>query len=273
MMPLTPWVRRLLVINAITYVVVGSGQRPSALYWSLSFIPTLEQALMRPWTGITYQFLHGDFMHILFNMIALYFFGPRLEERMGGKHFLALYLLSGYGGALLSIVFPGDQIVPIVGASGAVYGVLLAYAALWPRTVIHIWGIIPVEAWALAMIMVVVSLWSGFSGAGGNVAHFAHLGGLAVGYSYLKTWQWKAGAAKREFRRKLEAPIHRPEGGVSATFSGDGAMMSRWERIDTSRLHELNREEVEILLEKARTLGVKALSQSERQFLDRMVQA
>ena len=191
---------------------------------------------------------------------------------MGGTHFLALYLLSGVGGALLSLGVPGPELRPIVGASGAVYGVLVAYAALWPRTVIHIWAVLPIEAWALALIMVLVSLWYGLTGSGGNVAHFAHLGGLAVGFAYLRIWEWRLGAARREFKRKLEAPVHR-EKAVAASFAGEGAALSRWEAIDTSSLHELNREEVELLLDKARTHGVKALSLSERQFLDRMVQA
>ncbi|UCC24942.1 MAG: rhomboid family intramembrane serine protease [Gemmatimonadales bacterium] len=272
MMPLTPWVKRLLVANTVVFVVLGSGAAAPEIFYDLAFFPDPRHALTHPWTGITYQFLHGGFGHLFFNMIALYFFGPRLEHRMGGRHFLALYLLSGFGGAMLSLLFPDPAMRPIVGASGAVYGVLVAYAALWPRTVIHIWAILPIEAWALALIMVVVSLWSGLTGAGGNVAHFAHLGGLAVGYGYLRIWDWRLGAAKREFKRKLEAPLHPPEG-VAATLNADGALMRRWETIDTASLHELNREEVELLLEKARKLGVKALTTSERQFLDRMVQA
>ena len=107
------------------------------------------------------------------------------------------------------------------------------------------------RAWALALIMVVVSLWSGFTGTGGGVAHFAHLGGLAVGFSYLKAWEWRKGSARREFQRKLNRTPS--GGGVAAAVTGDGAALSRWEQIDIGSLHELNREEVELLLEKART--------------------
>jgi membrane associated rhomboid family serine protease len=274
MVPLTPWVKRLLVANLAVYLLVNQGLAPNpmGLFRNLAFIPVPEIFLARPWTGITYQFLHGSFGHIFFNMIALYFFGPRLEERMGGGHFIALYLLSGFGGAVLSLLFQGGEVRPIVGASGAVYGVLMAYAVIWPRTVIHIWAILPVQAWVLAVFMVAVSLFSGFGGTGGNVAHFAHLGGLAVGFGYLRIWEWKKGSARREFQRKLNT-IPGNGGGVTASFSGDGAMLSRWERIDVEGLHELNREEVVHLLQKARIAGVKSLSVSERQFLDRMAQA
>ena len=266
-MPLTPWVRRLLVANAVIYFLLPMG---SPIYWSLAFFP--QEFLREPWTGITYQFLHGGFGHMAFNMLALFFFGPRLEERMGGGHFMAMYLGAGFMGAVLSLFLAfGDPMArPIVGASGAVYGVLAAYAAIWPRTVIHIWAILPIQAWALALIMVVASLWFGLSGGGGNVAHFAHLGGLAFGYGYIMGGEWKRGAAKRDFKKKLEMPV--PAGGP-AMAGGDTAALRRWEAIDITSLHELNREEVESLLAKARTDGVRALSISERQFMERMVQA
>jgi membrane associated rhomboid family serine protease len=260
MMPLTPWVRRLLVVNAAIYFLLPPN---SPVYNALVFVPW--EFLREPWTGITYQFLHGSFAHMAFNMLALYFFGPRLEERMGGGHFLAMYLGAGYVGALLSLPLGA----PMVGASGAVYGVLAAYAAVWPRTVIHIWAILPIQAWALALIMVGVSLYFGLTG-GGNIAHFAHLGGLAFGYVYIKWWDWKKGAAKREFKRKLQV---QPTSEAGPVPSGEGATLRRWEAIDTSQLHELNREEVEVLLAKAREGGVRALTQSERQFMERMIQA
>jgi membrane associated rhomboid family serine protease len=264
---MTPWVRRLLVANAVIYFLLPMS---SGLYWSLAFFP--QEFLTEPWTGITYQFLHGSFAHMAFNMLALFFFGPRLEERMGGGHFLAMYLGAGFLGAVLSLFLAfGDPVArPIVGASGAVYGVLAAYAAIWPRTVIHIWAILPIQAWALALIMVVASLYFGLAGGGGNVAHFAHLGGLVFGFAYIKWWDWKKGAAKRDFKKKLEMPVTPPAG---APGGGDSAALRRWEAIDIARLHELNREEVESLLAKARAEGVRALSMSERQFLERMVQA
>lgn len=275
MMPLTPWVKRLLAANVVVYFLVNAAGAlpPGFVYQYLALIPVPQAVLSHPWTPITYQFLHGGFTHLLFNMIGLYFFGPRLEERMGEGHFLGLYLLSGVGGAFLSLFFPDPMLRPIVGASGAVYGVLVAYAAVWPKTTIYIWAVLPVQAWALAMIMVVSSLWAGFSGAGGNVAHFAHLGGLAVGFGYLKWWDWKKGSARRDFMRKMNAASPSSSRSVTAVVSGDGALLSRWEKIDTTSLHELNREEVESLLEKARKAGVKSLTQAERQFLDRMVQA
>ncbi|MEJ2540946.1 MAG: rhomboid family intramembrane serine protease, partial [Gemmatimonadota bacterium] len=268
--PLTPWVRRLLVANAVIFFLPYLVPDFQAFYNYLVF--DTSRFLSEPWTGITYQFLHAGFGPLAFNMLALFFFGPRLEERMGGGHFLAMYLGAGFAGAVLSLLLALGASGPmrIVGASGAVYGVLAAYAAIWPRTVIYIWAVLPVQAWVLALVMVLASLWFGLSGGGGNVAHFAHLGGLAFGYAYIKWWDWKKGAAKREFKKKLERPVAAPEPRISG---GENAALRRWEAIDTAGLHELNREEVETLLSKARTDGVRALTPSERQFLERMIRA
>lgn len=268
MIPLTPWVLRLLLMNGLVYLLVPER---SGLYYQMALIPTPEALLIRPWTGITYQFLHAGFGHLFFNMLGLYIFGSRLEERMGSRHFLGLYLLSGLGGAVLSLAVPGAASTYIVGASGAVLGVMAAYATLWPRAMVMFFPLPPLPAWVMAVIMAVLSLRSGLAGGEGNIAHFAHLGGLVVGFAYLKTLDWRRGAAKREFRRKLETPIPREEG-LAAAVSTESSAMRRWERIDASEMHELNREEWERLMEKARTHGVKALTMSERQFLDRMVQ-
>ena len=260
MYPLTPWVKRLLLANVVMFIVQG------ALGRAVNYLVLVPMWIVyRPWTVVTYMFLHAGLTHLFFNMIGLFFFGPRLEERLGARDFLLLYFLSGIGGALLSFVTP---FVPIIGASGAVYGIIIGFAMFWPRERIYIWGILPIEAWLLAALMVGGSLWAGITGSQSGTAHFAHLGGLAFGYGFLRWREWKRGAARREFQRKLNAPLHAEPGG--GLVSGDRASVKRWESIDTSTLHELNREEVLVLLQKVSTLGVRSLSASERQFLDRM---
>ncbi len=261
MFPMTPWVRRLLIANVVAFIATRLAPQ---LYYALAFVPAL--ALVRPWTAVTYMFLHAGLMHIFFNMLALFFFGPRLENRLGAKSFLWLYFLGGLGGAAFSVFFAPQY--PVVGASAAVYAVLLGFALYWPRERIYIWGVLPVEAWLLATIMVGFSLWAGLSGAQSGVAHFAHLGGLAFGFAYLKVRDWRQGSARREFKRKLEQGAS--GGSASAGVLQERSALRRWEGIPVDALHELNREEVLVLLEKARTLGVRGLSLAERQFLDRM---
>jgi len=114
------WTSRLILANVVMFVLTSVRHD---IMTSLMFVPALT--LARPWTVVTYMFLHEGTFHILFNMLGLLFFGPRLEAEMGNRDFLLLYFMSGITGALLSCITP---YVAIVGASGAVYGVLLAYA-------------------------------------------------------------------------------------------------------------------------------------------------
>lgn len=255
---MTPWVQRLLIANVVIFFVAQPG---SALFNTLLYFPPL--ALQRPWSVVTYMFLHGGLGHLFFNMIGLFFFGPRLEERLGSKGFLWLYFLSGIGGAVFQTVLA--PAAPMVGASGAVYGVLLGFAMYWPRERIYIWGILPIEAWLLATLLVVGSLWAGFNpSAASRTAHFAHLGGLAVAFVFLKLWEWRRGSAQRTFKKKMGVGTS-PKGPV-----GDRLAIARWKGISIDGLHELNREEVERLLGKISSDGAASLTSSEREFLDRM---
>ena len=148
---------------------------------------------------MTYMFLHGGLMHLGFNMLALFFFGPRVEERMGSQRFTILYFLSGLSGAIVSFFFSPNA--PIIGASAGVFGVMMAFAYFWPNVPIHVWGIIPVPARMLVIITTVLALWSGLGGVRSGVAHFAHLGGYAGAYLYLR-WLDRTRTA---FRRKATA--------------------------------------------------------------------
>src|SRR5918998_3265095 len=157
---MTPWVRRLLAANAIMYL--ASNVYP-VLFYQLLLVPALIP--VRPWTLVTYMFLHDrqGFAHILFNMLALYFFGPRVEQRIGSRHFIWLYLVSGVAGALLSLVFTPRAY--IIGASGAVFGVSFAFAYFWPRDRIYIWGVLPIEARWPVILTAAIAIFGGISGA------------------------------------------------------------------------------------------------------------
>ena len=243
---MTPWVRWLLVANIVVFVLQLALP---PLYWWLAFAP--QYVLYRPWTIVTYMFAHdtGGFSHIFWNMIGLLFFGSRVEGRLGSSHFIRFYLASGIGGALLSFLTPG---VSIVGASGAVFGVMLAYARFWPRDKIYIWGVLPIEARILVIIMTVLALNGARTGAG-NTAHFAHLGGFVGAWIYLKLAE-RYSPAKR-WQRKVSAP---PKGLEKV---GD------WSRIDLDGIHAVNREEVERLIVKIKEEGERSLTVQERVFL------
>ncbi len=253
---MTPWVTRLLVANLAVFLLTSLEPRLANM---LALYP--RAILIQPWGIFTYMFVHAGLGHIFFNMLGLFFFGPRLELQLGGKYFLRLYLLSGLGGAAFSFLFA--PFAGVVGASGAVFGVLLGFAYFWPREKIYIYGILPVEARILVTVLAVAALFSGVSGTNSGTAHFAHLGGFAAGYAYLR---WR----KRRYMKQWN-PVPTPKAALEkdARKVDDREAKRRWATIRLEDLHELNRDEVERLLMKVREDGSGALTSSERAILDR----
>ncbi|HEX9704741.1 MAG TPA: rhomboid family intramembrane serine protease [Gemmatimonadales bacterium] len=257
---MTPWVMRLIIANVIVFFLTMTSP---ALANLLSYIPAYTAT--RPWTPFTYMFVHAGPGHILFNMLSLYFFGPRLEARLGSRHFLGMYLAGGLTGALASLIAywvgasPG--VIQIVGASGAVYSVMLGFALFWPRTRVLVYGLFPVEAWFLILVMILLTLFgtAGFGSPG--VAHFAHLGGAAGGFAYLRIVDAVSPAA--QFRARANPTPKRV----------DGADLERWKRINRDAMHPVNREEFDRLMVKITEAGVASLSRDERMFLDRFTPA
>ena len=243
---MTPWVQRFLIANVLIFFV---QQTVPGVDRALVFVPAM--LLIRPWTLVTYMFLHAGFMHILFNMLGLYFFGPRVEQRIGSERFFALYMISGITGGLLSFYNPG---VPIIGASGAVYGVLLAYARFWPRDQMLIWGIIPIEVRWLVMIYTAISL----LGLGGGIAHFAHLGGFLGAFLYLLWLDRTAGA--KQFRKVATAPPPAKD-----------AVLGNWRNVNRESVHAVNKDEVDRILDKISATGIGSLTPAERLFLSNFV--
>lgn len=249
---MTPWVMALMLVNALVYLATMSSP---FLAEQLALIPFFLP--VRPWTAMTYMFVHAGMGHIFFNMLGLYFFGPPLEARLGGKRFAILWFVSGITGGLLSVL---TSPAAVVGASGAVYGVMLGFAWFWPRQQIMIWGIIPVEARWLVVIFTVASLYLARSGDG--VAHFAHLGGFFGAWLFLK-WVGGRPAAARAAWQKWMAPA------VPAGMNP----VERWKKINAAALHPVNREEYERVIAKLDKDGSGALTPGEREFLDRFSQA
>jgi len=247
---MTPWIRRLIVANAIVFLLTYSQP---GLADALAFVP--GRALAAPWTIVTYMFVHAGLGHIFWNMFGLAMLGPRVEVRLGGPRFLGLYFVGGISGALLSIALSS---VGIVGASAAVCAVMLAYALYWPRDKVLLFLVIPIPALVAVLLFVVVSVFGGFGYLEPGVAHWAHLGGIAGGYLYLLVLRHRTGAERFRAKAAPVAPVPRsPE------------TVERWKRIDAAALHPVNREELERIRAKLDAGGPGALSPDERSFLDR----
>jgi membrane associated rhomboid family serine protease len=249
----TPWVQRLIIANVIIWFLQISVPE---LTFFLQFVPIY--ALARPWTMITYMFAHDPrgLGHIFFNMLALYFFGPRVEQRLGSARFFSLYMISGITGALLSFALAPRY--PIVGASGALFGVMMAFARFWPKDLIYIWGVFPIQARWLVIIYTGYSLWSGLRGSPSGVADFAHLGGYVGGMLYLLYLERAAGAPK--FRRRATAPEPARD-----------AVLGNWRNVDRAGIHDVNKEEVDRILDKISASGIGSLTPQERTFLSNFV--
>jgi membrane associated rhomboid family serine protease len=253
---LTPWVQRLLIINTIIFLV--QYIEPGITNYMM-FVPAA--ILYQPWTIVTYMFAHGSFMHLLFNMLGLFFFGPPLEARWGSNRFLKYYFICGMGGALLSLLQPYS---PIIGASGAVYGVMLAFALNWPDTPIYLMGIFPIPAKVLVAVLAAFSLFSAFGGRMDGVAHFAHLGGFAAGFAWLKWEAYRGPKGMRKFkkmmnRRKLTVV---PGGEDTQTPSARSGPAPR-DKEEAQLLGELDK-----VLDKISSDGMASLTPAERRLLD-----
>jgi membrane associated rhomboid family serine protease len=245
----TPVVRALLIANLGAFLLQLSLPGITSAF---SFVPRL--AIIRPWTIITYMFLHGGMWHLVFNMLGLFFFGPRIESRLGSQRFAVLYFLSGITGAIVSFFF--SPFAPIIGASAGVFGVMMGFAYYWPNEPILIWGIIPVPARLLVIGTTVLALWSGLGGVRSGIAHFAHLGGYAGAYLYLK-WLERS---RTSFKRKA----------MAASPAAD-LRVTGWNKIDMAKVHEVNRDEVNRILDKISAQGIGSLTPQERTFLSNFV--
>jgi membrane associated rhomboid family serine protease len=258
---LTPWVKRLLIANTLVFLltwVIGA----EFIYDWFAFSP--RKLLIRPWSPFTYMFLHADFWHLFMNMLMLFFFGPPIESKWGSSEFIRYYLVCGLGGVLLSFVFLPDA---IIGASAAVYGVMLAFAMVWPTTPIYVWGIFPVQAkWLVGFLFLMTFMSAvgstGGGGVGGGTAHFAHLGGFLAGLIYLKT-DWRASQTIQNMgkaaRARRMAIVPRDE--------QEEAASGRRRPSDDAR-EEKTLDAVDRVLDKISAEGIASLTPQEKQLLD-----
>ncbi len=137
------------------------------------------------WQLVTYMFLHGDTMHIFINMFVLFIFGPIVENHLGWKKYLALFLISGIGSALLHIALTGESEILMIGASGAGFGILTAYGMLFPRSIIIMFPGIPMPAIIAVFVFAVIEFVFGVAGLEPGIANFGHLGGIITGLVFM----------------------------------------------------------------------------------------
>ena len=181
---LTPAVKALIITNVAVFLL--QAVTDSSIFFIFGLVPNLVWQKLYLWQILTYQFLHGGIFHLLFNMLTLWMFGCDLERRWGSQFFIKYYMICVAGGAILNVLFLPHQSAPSIGASAGIYGILLAYGLLYPNRIIYFYFLFPMKMKYFVMIIGAISLYLSVTTSESGIAHLAHLGGMAVGYCYLR---------------------------------------------------------------------------------------
>jgi len=169
----------------------------------LGLVPVLVWREYFLWQLFTYIFLHGDLFHILFNLFSLWMFGGELENYWGPKKFLFYFLFCGIGAGVCTVVLTPNSFIPVIGASGAIYGILLAFAWLFPnRPILLMFFPVPIPAKYMVILFGFIELYSSRGGAGGGIAHLTHLGGLLFGFLYMAYPMIRQKIRRKYYKRK-----------------------------------------------------------------------
>lgn len=261
---LTPWVRGLLIANAVVYLLrltVFTGP------WFIEVFGFHPFATGRHWWSfVTYMFVHDGFLHLAFNMLLLFFFGPAVERRMRSPGFALYYFVCGLGGAALSYLMSFlTTIGYVVGSSAAVFGVALAFAMHWPDAPIFVFPLpVPIKAKWLVTFLVGLDILAAALRWQDGVAHFAHLGGFLFGFLYLRGEDALARGSRSVLRREpplfaSRRPAKRRTAERTARVSGTGELRSI-------------RDEVDRVLDKISRSGMGSLTDDERRLLNEVSQ-
>ncbi len=302
-----PVTKNLLILNLIAFLAVQVGEKYG--YGSFTDMLSLHFLLAKDFYVfqlLTYQFVHADFIHLLFNMFALWMFGTVIEQSFGSRRFLIYYLLCGIGAGVtqelwqlgeyfisgmyqFEAVNTGGQIIPMadflnqwstVGASGAIYGILLAFGMIFPnQRIMLLIPPIPIKAKYFVAGYAALELYQGFAGSGGNTAHFAHLGGMLFGWLLILYWRRKYGGGGgryggggsrsqgyRFFMQKVKTYFgFAPK--AKMTPSGGAGFKDRQADYDYNARKKAEAEIVDRILEKIKKSGYESLTQEEKKQL------
>lgn len=252
----------LIIINIFFFLIQVMTTQQGGVY---SYSPVTEALALNGnaiknfqiWRIITYMFLHGGFWHIAINMWGVYLFGSMLEQRIGSDRFLFLYFASGIAGAFLWLIFNIYTIIPCVGASGALFGVLVAAAMMFPNTMIMLLiPPIPLKLKTFVIIYALIETFATVGSFGGNVAHLVHIGGLIAGYFYMRH---AFPAETYDILKFFKTKNIRDKATSSRRSSSKAA--KKW-KFTGSKSYNLDE-----ILDKISRSGINSLSQEEMDFL------
>ena len=181
----TDAIKILVSVNFGIFLLQTIARTEGMFFPLFGLVPKMVWSEFMLWQPFTYLFFHGSIWHVLINMFVLWMFGSELERLWGKEHFLKFYFVTGVGAGLVTIIFGLNSMTPIVGASGAVYGVLLAYGLTYPNRTVYLYGIIPIKSLWFVIGIGVIAFMSSFDNVS-QISHLTHLSGMVIGYLMLK---------------------------------------------------------------------------------------
>lgn len=246
-----PGVKSLLIANGGVFLLQLATKRALIDLFGLTPAAVIHQLAL--YQLVTYMFLHGGFFHIAINMFILWMFGVAIEQSWGTRRFLFYYFLTGVAGGVFTVAIHPNSIVPTVGASGGIYGLLVAYAVMFPNQTMYLYFLIPMKVKYAVILFVGLEFLASLSVTSDGVGHLAHLGGAVVGFVYLKL-DWRA---RRFFHRMSPSRL-------IETLR----YRRKMSKLQHNQLHaeEIMRR-VDQILDRINEVGIENISEEERRFL------
>ena len=243
----TDAIKFIISINFLIFILQYLSGMEDELFTIFGIVPSKTFGELMLWQPFTYLFFHGGIWHVLINMFVLWMFGSELEKFWGKKEFLRFFFITGIGSGLITILFSLSSTNPVVGASGAIYGVLLAYGFMFPNRLVYLYFLIPIKVKYLVMLIGAIAFFSSLNPGNSNISHLTHLSGMVIGFIYLRSSiNWNT-INHFVIHRKDEIKRHYEE--------------KKNEQREALKL------QVDAILDKINDVGYDNLSESEREFL------
>tara|TARA_B100001248_G_scaffold56643_1_gene37735 strand:+ start:184 stop:1011 length:828 start_codon:yes stop_codon:yes gene_type:complete len=250
----TDAIKTLISINFGIFILQSISSSEMMFFSNFGLVPKLVWSQLKIWQPFTYMFFHGDIWHVLINMFVLWMFGSELERVWGKKNFLRFYFVTGVGSGLGTMIFGLQSMTPVVGASGAVYGVLLAYGLIFPNRTVYLYGIIPIKSFWFVIGIGVIAFISSFNNVS-NISHLTHLFGMIIGYLYLKRPIQIRTIWFSIFKKVLEYRIQKQEKKISRSFETEKDLDFILDKINRKGFKSLTKDEEERLYKNSKVLS------------------
>ena len=250
----TDAIKILISVNFTVFILQSISSSEIIFFSNFGLVPKLVWSQLKIWQPFTYMFFHGDIWHVLINMFVLWMFGSELERIWGKKNFLRFYFITGVGSGLGTMLFGLQSTIPIVGASGAIYGVLLAYGVMFPNRTVYLYGIIPIKSIWFVIGIGVIAFFSSFNNVT-NISHLTHLFGMIIGYLYLKRPVHFRSLWFSVFKKVLEYRIQNQEEKISRSVEIERDLNSILDKINREGFKSLTQEEEERLYKNSKNLS------------------